>query len=178
MVDSEHTYAFGTRYWLAAHAFPRFRVMFIDNNGGAKSHAPCVVGVSRPLRSLGRRWRASGMRSERRSEHQSALRLAAGQCLQWPGVRTGFPLTGVACRLGSSIIKTASPKKGQCLLVQSSDPTADGHWHQLWCCRTVNCTEYKLRSADMGMDYGGCVLHIRVICVTIRQSYNRGCMIA
>jgi hypothetical protein len=27
------------------------------------------------------------------------------------GVRTGFPLKGVACRLGSSIIKTASPKK-------------------------------------------------------------------
>ena len=32
------------------HAFPRF--MFIDNNGGANSHAPCVVGVSQPLRSL------------------------------------------------------------------------------------------------------------------------------
>jgi hypothetical protein len=42
---------------------------------------------------------------------------------------------------------------GQCLLVQNSDPTADEN--QLWCCRTVNCTEYKLRSADMGMDYGG-----------------------
>ena len=33
------------------HAVPRF--MFIDNNGGANSHAPCVVGVLQPLRSLG-----------------------------------------------------------------------------------------------------------------------------
>ena len=41
-------HAFGTRIGL--HAFPRF--MFIDNNGGANSHAPCVVGVSQPLRSL------------------------------------------------------------------------------------------------------------------------------
>ena len=31
-------------------AFPRF--MSIDNNGGASSHAPCVVGVSQALRSL------------------------------------------------------------------------------------------------------------------------------
>jgi hypothetical protein len=27
--------------------------MSIDNNGGANSHAPCVVGVSQALRSLG-----------------------------------------------------------------------------------------------------------------------------
>ena len=44
--------------WLSMHsapviglyAFPRF--MSIDNNGGANSHAPCVVGVSQALRSL------------------------------------------------------------------------------------------------------------------------------
>ena len=30
-----------------------------------------------------------------------------------PWVRTGCPSREVACRLGSSIIKTASPKKGQ-----------------------------------------------------------------
>ena len=44
--------------WLSMHsapviglyAFPRF--MSIDNNGGANSHAPCVVGISQALRSL------------------------------------------------------------------------------------------------------------------------------
>jgi hypothetical protein len=36
---------------IGLHAFPRF--MSIDNNGGANSHAPCVVGVSQALRSLG-----------------------------------------------------------------------------------------------------------------------------
>ena len=44
--------------WLSMHsapvtglyAFPRF--MPIDDNGGANSHAPCVVGVSQALRSL------------------------------------------------------------------------------------------------------------------------------
>ena len=35
---------------IGLHAFPRF--MSIDNNGGANSHAPCVVGVSQALRSL------------------------------------------------------------------------------------------------------------------------------
>ena len=35
---------------IGLHAFTHF--MFIDNNGGANSHAPCVVGVSQPLRSL------------------------------------------------------------------------------------------------------------------------------
>ena len=62
-------------------------------------------------------------------------------------------------KVGNELAKEWNAKRigaGQCLLVQNSDPTADGH--QLWCCRTVNCTEYKLRSADMGMDYGGCVL--------------------
>jgi hypothetical protein len=51
--------------WLSIHsapviglyAFPRF--MSIDNNSGANSHAPCVMVVSQPLRSLGRHWRAS-----------------------------------------------------------------------------------------------------------------------
>ena len=51
--------------WLSMHsapviglyAFPCF--MSIDNNGGANSHAPCVMVVSQPLRSLGRHWRAS-----------------------------------------------------------------------------------------------------------------------
>ena len=64
-------------------------------------------------------------------------------------------------KVGNELAKEWNAKRigaGQCLLVQNSDPTADGH--QLWCCRTVNCTEYKLRSADMGMDYGGCVLHV------------------
>ena len=35
---------------IGLHAFPRF--MSIDNNGGANSHAPCVVGASQALRSL------------------------------------------------------------------------------------------------------------------------------
>ena len=35
---------------IGLYAFPRF--MSIDNNGGANSHAPCVVGVSQALRSL------------------------------------------------------------------------------------------------------------------------------
>ena len=64
-------------------------------------------------------------------------------------------------KVGNELAKEWNAKRidaGQCLLAQNSDPTADGH--QLWCCRTVNCTEYKLRSADMGMDYGGCVLHV------------------
>ncbi len=51
--------------WLSLHSapviglypFPRF--MSIDNNGGANSHAPCVMVVSQPLRSLGRHWGAS-----------------------------------------------------------------------------------------------------------------------
>jgi hypothetical protein len=49
-------------------------------------------------------------------------------------------------KVGNELAKEWNAKRigaGQCLLVQNSDPTADGH--QLWCCRTVNCTEYKLR---------------------------------
>jgi hypothetical protein len=64
-------------------------------------------------------------------------------------------------QVGNELAKEWHAKRvgaGPYLLVQNSDPTADGH--QLWCCRTANCTEYKLRSADIGMDYGGCVLHI------------------
>ena len=64
-------------------------------------------------------------------------------------------------KVGNELAKEWNAKQigaGQYLLVQNSDPTADGH--QLWCCRTVDCTQYKPRSADMGMDYGGCVLHI------------------
>ena len=64
-------------------------------------------------------------------------------------------------KVGNELAKEWNAKRigaGQYLLVQNSDPTADGH--QLWCCRTVDCTQYTPRSADMGMDHGGCVLHI------------------
>jgi hypothetical protein len=64
-------------------------------------------------------------------------------------------------KVGNELAKEWNAKQigaGQYLLVQNSDSTADGH--QLWCCRTVDCTQYKPRSADMGMDYGGCVLHV------------------
>ena len=64
-------------------------------------------------------------------------------------------------KVGNELAKEWNAKQigaGQYLLVQNSDPTADGH--QLWCCRTVDCTRYEPRSADIGMDYGGCVLHI------------------
>ena len=64
-------------------------------------------------------------------------------------------------KVGNELAKEWNAKRidaGQCLLVQNSDPTADGH--QLWCCRTVDCTRYEPRSADMGMDYGGWVLHV------------------
>jgi hypothetical protein len=64
-------------------------------------------------------------------------------------------------KVGNELAKEWNAKRmgaGQYLLVQNGDPTADGH--QLWCCRTVDCTRYEPRSADMGMDYGGCVLHI------------------
>ena len=42
-------------------------------------------------------------------------------------------------KVGNELAKEWNAKRigaGQCLLVQNSDPTADGH--QLWCCRTVN----------------------------------------
>ena len=46
-------------------------------------------------------------------------------------------------KVGNELVKEWNAKRigaGQFLLMQNSDPTADGH--QLWCCRTV---EYKLR---------------------------------
>ena len=45
-------------------------------------------------------------------------------------------------KVGNEFAKEWNAKRfgaGQCVLVQNSDPAADGH--QLWCCRTVNCTE-------------------------------------
>ena len=45
-------------------------------------------------------------------------------------------------KVGNELVKEWNAKRigaGQFLLMQNSDPTADGH--QLWCCRTV---EYKL----------------------------------
>ena len=53
-------------------------------------------------------------------------------------------------KVGNELAKEWNAKRigaGQCLLVQNSDPTADGH--QLWCCRTVNCEiRLKLSGAD------------------------------
>jgi hypothetical protein len=46
-------------------------------------------------------------------------------------------------QVGNELVKEWNAKRigaGQFLLMQNSDPTADGH--QLWCFRTV---EYKLR---------------------------------
>ena len=46
-------------------------------------------------------------------------------------------------KVGNELVKEWNAKRigaGQFLLMQNSDPTADGH--PLWCCRTV---EYKLR---------------------------------
>ena len=45
-------------------------------------------------------------------------------------------------KVGNELAKEWHAKRvgaGPYLLVQNSDPAADGH--QLWCCRTVNCTE-------------------------------------
>jgi hypothetical protein len=70
-------------------------------------------------------------------------------------------------KVGNELAKEWKAKRigaGQYLLVQNSDPTADGH--QLRCCRTVNCTEFTLRSADMGMD-------LRRLCAPRRSRETR-----